>query len=175
MDRITDARTGFLGDNHGRPIFGTERSRVVDDESRVRPSRERPVGQITVLIADDSPAAVNGLQGILRAYPDITLVGDVTNGAEAVSRAQDLRPDVILMDAQKPGMDGVEATRRIKQALPDTKVLFMAVHATHIAAAMDAGADDYLMKDSSRQALLEAIKRLGRQARQSRTQLGPRT
>ena len=64
---------------------------------------------------------------------------------------------MILMDDQMLGMGGVEATRHIKQRFTDTKVLFMAVHTTRIAAGLDAGADGYLMKDSSRQELVRAI------------------
>ena len=118
--------------------------------------------KITVLIVDDSPTVTDGPRSILRAYPDIELVGEATGGLEAIAKAEELRPDVILMDAQMPEVDGVEATRFIKERVPDTKILFMAVHATHIDRALDAGADTFLMKDSGRQELLQEIRKLGR-------------
>ena len=118
--------------------------------------------KITVLIVDDSPTVTDGLRSILRAYPDIEVIGEATGGLEAIAKAEELRPNVILMDAQMPEVDGVEATRFIKERLPDTKILFMAVHATHIDRALDAGADAFLMKDSGRQELLREIRKLGR-------------
>ena len=81
---------------------------------------------------------------------------------EAITTAEQLQPDVILMDAQMPEMDGIEATRRIKEQLPSIKVLFLTVHAEFIDAALAAGADDYLLKDSGRRELLQAIRKLGR-------------
>ena len=85
-----------------------------------------------------------------------------SDGEEAVAQAIKHRPDVVLMDAQMPGIDGVEATRIVKQGAPDTKVLFMAVHASHIDDALDAGADAFMMKDATRQEILLNIRRLAR-------------
>jgi two-component system response regulator NreC len=118
---------------------------------------------IRVLIVDDSPVVRNGLQGILRAHPDIEVVGQATDGREAIAQAEQLQPGVILIDAQMPEMDGTEATRRIKERWPNIKVLFLTVHMGYIEAALAAGADGYLMKDSGRQELLQAIRELGRQ------------
>jgi DNA-binding NarL/FixJ family response regulator len=121
------------------------------------------VDKIEVLIVDDSPAVRDGLQGILRAHPDIEVVGEAVDGLEAIAKAEQLHPSVILMDAQMPQMDGTEATRRIKDRLPDVKILFLTVHPAHIEEALAAGADGYLMKDCARQELLEEIRKLGRQ------------
>jgi DNA-binding NarL/FixJ family response regulator len=121
--------------------------------------------RIRVLLVDDSPVALNGLQGILRNHSDIEIVGEAGDGVEAICKAEALRPDVILMDAQMPGMDGVEAARRIKTLLPCVKVLFMAVHAAHINAALEAGADGFVMKDCGRQELLEETRKLGSRGR----------
>ena len=117
---------------------------------------------IRVLIVDDSRAVRDGLRGILSSHEDMSVVGEAVNGIDAIDKAERLRPDVILMDAQMPAMDGVEATVHIKGLLPDTKVLFLTVHPGFITDALDAGADGYLMKDSGRDELLNAIRDLAR-------------
>ena len=118
--------------------------------------------KIRILIVDDCLAANDGLQSILRAYPDMEVVGNARDGSEAMAKAETLQPGVILMDAQMPEMDGIEATRHIKERLPNIKILFLTVHAEYIEAALAAGADDYLMKDSSRHELVRAIRKLER-------------
>ena len=119
-------------------------------------------GNVTVLIVDDSPAISDSLRSILRSHGDIEVIGVATDGEEAIARAEEHRPDVILMDAQMPGMDGVEATLIIKQRVPETKVLFMAIHASYIDNALEAGADAFMMKDATRQELLINIRKLAR-------------
>ena len=116
--------------------------------------------KIRVFLVDDCAVGLDGLRGILKPNEDMEVVGEASDGLDAVIMAQALRPDVILMDAQMPGIDGIEATRRIKALLPSTRVLFMAVHLSHADQAMDAGADCCVMKDSTSQELLDAIRRL---------------
>ncbi len=116
--------------------------------------------KIRLMIVDDSPEAADGLCSIFRAHQDFEVVCLANNGLDAVTQAARLKPTLILMDAQMPGIDGVETTRRIKARLPRTKVLFLAVHPTHVDAALEAGADGFLMKDSSRQELLNEVRRL---------------
>lgn len=135
---------------------------ITDAEARSHPGRGRYVDKITVLIADDSPATRDGLQSILRAYPEIKVVGEATNGVEAIASAEELQPGVILMDAQMPELDGIAATRQIKERWPNIKILLLTVHKEYIEAGLAAGADGYLLKDSGRQELLQAIKELGR-------------
>ena len=113
-----------------------------------------------VLIADDCPKASDGLQSILRACGDLEVVGEAADGLEAVSKTEELGPHIILMDAQMPGMDGIEATRSIKEKSPKVKVLLLTVHTWYIEAALEAGADSYLMKDCGRQELLKGIREL---------------
>ncbi len=122
------------------------------------------MGEIRVLIVDDSPAVTHGLQSILRAYSDMDVVGEATDGREAIVMAEQVQPDVILMDAQMPGMDGVEATRHIKEQWPSIKVLFLTVHSSYVEAAMAAGADGHLMKDGGRRELVQTIRKMGRRA-----------
>ena len=126
--------------------------------------RDMAVNTIRVLVVDDSTVARDGLSAILRAHSDLDVVGEAASGWEAIEQAERLRPGVVVMDAQMPEMDGVEATRLIKERLPQTKVLFLSVHVNHIDAALEAGADAQLMKDCSRQVLLDAVRRLGRMA-----------
>ena len=92
----------------------------------------------------------------------MTSLGEAQNGEEAIAQAEQLQPSVILMDAQMPGKDGLAATRHIKQSFPDIGILLMTVHPGYIEAALAAGADAYLIKDSGRQQLVQAIRELGR-------------
>ena len=118
------------------------------------------VDSIRVMIVDDNAAVREGLESILSANADITVVATAANGEEAVDGVATHAPDVVLMDSQMPVMDGVEATRRIKEASPSTKVLFLTVHPSHIAAGIAAGADAALLKDVGRQEILDAIRQL---------------
>ena len=121
--------------------------------------------KIKILIVDDNEVVREGLISILEAQADIEVVGQARDGLEAVAQAEKLHPDIILMDAQMPRMDGTEATRRIKQSLPDVKVLFLTVYGDYVGGALAAGASWYLTKDCRRQDLLEAIRVLAQSSR----------
>ncbi|MCK4722069.1 MAG: response regulator transcription factor [Dehalococcoidia bacterium] len=118
-----------------------------------------------VLIVDDNEVVREGLKSIFEPQADIEVVGQAVDGLDAVAKAEKLEPDVILMDAQMPGIDGTEATRRIKQILPDVKVLFLTVYGEYVGSALAAGASWYLTKDCRRQDLLEAIRVLAQSSR----------
>ena len=102
---------------------------------------------------------MDGLESILRAH-DVQLVGTASSAQEAVDRARELRPDVVLMDARLRDIDLTEATRLIKERSPGTRILFMLVHHEDIDAATEAGADGHVMKDSAREELIAAVRRV---------------
>lgn len=119
---------------------------------------------ITVMIADDHGIVRDGLGSLLDTFDDVTVVGCAANGAEAVTRAAVLRPDVVLMDLGMPELDGVEATRRIVAADAGARVVVLTSHAEHdrILAALDAGAVGYLLKDGPADELVRAIRAAAR-------------
>ena len=115
--------------------------------------------KIKILIADDHPLMRQGLATLLDADPGLQIVGDAKNGADAVKKASELKPDVIVMDLSMPVMDGVEATRLIREANLGTKVLILTTYGTSadIAHAIDAGASGALVKDAEYNRLVSAI------------------
>lgn len=115
---------------------------------------------IRVLLADDHTLLRDGLAGLLDAQPDFAVVGQARNGAEAVERAHALLPDLVLMDVEMPAMGGVEATRRIKDALPSVTVVMLTVHDAdeNVFAAIRAGAQGYLLKDIGGGELIAALR-----------------
>ena len=115
---------------------------------------------IRVLIADDSVAMRDGLASILNQTSGFHVVGFAGDGLEAVEKAGKLLPDVVIMDAQMPNMDGVEATRRIKRELPTVGILFFSVFADYLEASAAAGSDGYLNKDCSPSELFTEIRRI---------------
>ncbi len=115
---------------------------------------------IRVLIADDSPAIRDGLSSLLSQQSDFEVVGLAQDGLEAVQKASELLPDVVLMDAQMPNMDGVEATKQIKQILAGVGVLSFSVFSDCLEASVAAGADGHLMKDCGIQELLDELRRV---------------
>ncbi len=116
---------------------------------------------IRILLVDDSPVVIDGLRSIVRSTTDIEVVGDAAGGAEAIEKSKELAPDVVVVDAQMPDMDGVEATRQVKEAVRTVKVLFMAIHPDRVEAAIEAGADCCLGKDCTRHEFISAVRALG--------------
>jgi DNA-binding NarL/FixJ family response regulator len=118
----------------------------------------------TVFIADDHPLVLSGLRALLETLEGIEVIGEATDGREAVSRAISLRPDVVVMDLQMPGMDGVEATREIVAHLPDTAVLVLTMHDddASVFAAVRAGARGYLLKGAAQEDVARAIAAMSR-------------
>jgi len=114
---------------------------------------------INVLIADDHSVVRRGLRAFLELHSELEVVGEATNGAEAVEMARTLKPDVVLMDIKMPKMDGIEATATIRQELPDTEVIALTsvLEDASVVGAVRAGAIGYLLKDTEADDLCRAI------------------
>jgi two-component system, NarL family, response regulator LiaR len=119
---------------------------------------------IRVLIAEDHAVVRAGLKALIATEPGLEVVGDVGDGLEAVTRAQALRPDVILMDLSMPRMDGINAIQRIKQENPQARILVLTsfIEDDKVFAAIKAGALGYLLKESSPDDLLRGIRAVHR-------------
>ncbi|MGR3435529.1 MAG: response regulator transcription factor [Shimia sp.] len=119
-------------------------------------------GATRVLIVDDHPMVAEGIEAILETYDDLVVVGIATNGAEAVTQAGTLAPDVVLMDLNMPGMGGLAATERILEARPEIRVLILSMHDSpeYIATALAHGARGYVLKDVPTEEIKTAIDRV---------------
>jgi DNA-binding NarL/FixJ family response regulator len=112
---------------------------------------------VRVLIVDDEAIARRALRAFLETCPQLAVVGEAGDGAEAVRIAADRRPDVVLMDYSMPVMDGVEATRRIKAARPETAVVLVSVYVSAEPEAREASVDAFLLKGFTGDELIETI------------------
>jgi DNA-binding NarL/FixJ family response regulator len=115
---------------------------------------------IRVLVADDQPLVRSGFRMVLENRPDLELVGEAADGAEAISLARDLHPDVILMDVRMPNLDGVEATRRLVESGTNARILVLTTFDLdeYVYAAVRAGASGFLLKDVQPEELVDAIR-----------------
>lgn len=122
--------------------------------------REGEAAVIRVLIADDHSVVRQGLRMFLGLDPELEVVGEAVDGAEAVRLAQELKPDVVLMDLLMPVMDGITATATIHETVPDTEVLALTsvLEDASVVSAIRAGAIGYLLKDTNADELRRAIK-----------------
>lgn len=117
---------------------------------------------IKVLVADDHPPFAEGLVKLLAEEADLKLVGLAGDGEEALALAKEHRPDVVVMDIAMPGMNGIEATRRIKEELPEVAVLALSAYGyyPYVLAALEAGVGGYLLKNVPMRELINAIRAL---------------
>ena len=115
---------------------------------------------LRIVLADDHPVVRSGLRALISTLDGIEVVGEAADGREGMERAAELNPDVVLMDVRMPGMDGVEATRRIRVSVPETAVLMLTMFdddAT-VFTAMQAGARGYLLKGAEQEEIVGAIR-----------------
>ena len=115
---------------------------------------------IRIVLVDDHSVVRKGLRSFLKYDPELEVVGEAADGAQALSLAQELKPDVVLMDLVMPVMDGIAATAAIRRALPETEVLALTsvLEDASVVGAVRAGAIGYLLKDTQAKALCQAIK-----------------
>jgi DNA-binding NarL/FixJ family response regulator len=115
---------------------------------------------INLVLADDHAVVRAGTRQLLERQPDFNVVGEASDGVEAVQLARDLEPDLVVMDVRMPKMSGVEATRRIKEENPDVAVLVLTAHDDdeYVFALLQAGANGYLLKTAEMEELIKAIR-----------------
>jgi two-component system response regulator NreC len=116
--------------------------------------------KIRILLADDHKLVRQGFRLILLSQPDMDVVGETANGREAVELARSLQPDVVVMDVTMPELNGIEATRRIREISPRIRVLALSVHrdSVYVREIVRAGAEGYLLKESADTDLLAAVR-----------------
>jgi DNA-binding NarL/FixJ family response regulator len=116
--------------------------------------------KLRILVADDHELVRCGIRGLLRARRGWTVVGEAMNGREAVEKANRLKPDVAILDISMPDLDGLQATRRIRKAVPSTKVIVLTMHDSDqmVRRALDAGALGYVLKSDLATQLIKAVK-----------------
>jgi DNA-binding NarL/FixJ family response regulator len=116
--------------------------------------------EIRLVLADDHAVVRSGTRELLEQQPDLKIVGEASDGEEAVRLAQELQPDVVVMDVRMPRMSGVEATRRIKTECPGVRVLVLTAHDDdeYVFALLQAGANGYLLKTAEIEELVRAIR-----------------
>ncbi|WP_222429854.1 response regulator [Paenibacillus cremeus] len=116
-----------------------------------------------ILIAEDHPLFRSGVRNLLRTTDDLEVIGEASSGEEAVALAEQLHPDLVLMDIRMPGMNGIEATRIIKDKHPEIEVLMLTMFRDDqsVFTAMRVGAKGYILKDSDEEELLRSIRMVG--------------
>ena len=126
--------------------------------------KEQIPKKIKILIADDHPVVREGLSSMLSRERDIQVVGEAENGTEAIKKAGELQPDIILMDLRMPEVDGVEAMRQIRVRNPDMKFIVLTTYDNdeYIFKGIEVGARAYLLKDAPREELFKAIRAIYR-------------
>jgi DNA-binding NarL/FixJ family response regulator len=122
----------------------------------------RSAKKLRILVADDHELVRRGIRGLLRARRDWKVVGEATNGREAVEKATKLKPDVAILDISMPDLDGLQATRQIREAAPDTSVVVLTMHESDqmVRRVLEAGALGYVLKSDLAAHLVKAVKKV---------------
>ncbi|HBL18946.1 MAG: hypothetical protein A2X36_03880 [Elusimicrobia bacterium GWA2_69_24] len=122
----------------------------------------RKRGQIRVFLVDDHPVVREGVRAYLSSQKNIVVVGDAANAADALRKAKELRPEVVVLDISLPSMDGGELARRLRKAVPDAKLLAFSIHSSeqYVVRMARCGAHGYVVKDEPTAHLVQAIQRL---------------
>jgi len=118
------------------------------------------VSKLSIYLVDDHPIVRNGLAALINAQPDMAVVGEAYEGEAAARQAIELRPDVVVMDISMPGMNGIEATRRIRAVRPEVRVVALTAHEDrpYLREVMAAGATGYVLKRSAAADMVQAIR-----------------
>jgi len=113
----------------------------------------------TLLLVDDQTIFLDGIESLLERIPEVTIVGKAHNGQDAVRLATELKPDVVLMDINMPNMDGIEASKRIRKASPEARVVVLSMygHREFVLELLDSGVGGYLLKSTGKEELKRAI------------------
>ena len=117
---------------------------------------------IKILLVDDHIIVRNGIKSLLESEEGIQVVGEASNGAEAVSEFERLSPDLVIMDIRMPKMNGIEATRAIKQNYHNSKIIILSMHdiEDYVLQAVESGADGYLLKDTGKESFIKALQKV---------------
>ena len=122
------------------------------------------MAKIRILLADDHTLFRQGIRTLLSAEPDMEVIGEASNGCEAIDRALELKPDLVLMDIGMPGLSSFESTRQIRKNRPETKVVLLTMYddEDYLMEGMEVGASGYVLKDSPAAQLLNAVREANR-------------
>ena len=115
---------------------------------------------ITILLADDHDVVRKGMKMLLEDETDVTVIGEASDGLEAIEKVKNLMPNVVILDLTMPRMNGIEAARIISEEYPDVKILIFSMHNNreYIVSSVENGANGYLLKDTGKEELMKAIK-----------------
>jgi len=119
----------------------------------------RAAGKLRILVADDHELIRRGIRGLLRVRRNWKVTAEAANGQEAVAKARNLKPDVVILDIGMPDVDGLEATRQIRKAAPNTKILILTMHESNqmVRRVLEAGARGYVLKSDLASHLVKAV------------------
>jgi len=153
MRRTKEGHNGATRVVRGSAALSKKSGATRDREAR--PKRET----LRILVADDHGVVRRGVRSLIDGHPEWEICGEVGNGQDAVAEARRLRPDIVLMDITMPGLNGLDATRAILEAVPETKVLILTMHESEqvVREVLDAGAHGYILKSDADSDLLNAL------------------